>query len=485
MKLSELLVDIPVKEVHGSDDLDVTSIHQDSRDQNLDSSLYVAIFGTQVDGHDFIDEVIGKGAVAIVCEQLPETLSANVTYIQVKDAPKALGIIAANFYGNSTHDLTVIAVTGTNGKTSVVHYGGQLLQALGEKPLVLSTAGDTFDGRPIDIDRKAPSSLEVIELQRVARTYLDQGATHLLIEATSQALDQNRLASIDVDVGVFTNLGQDHLDYHETLERYMESKKRLFDGLSSESMAVYNANDQHASLMVSDTEARIVSVGSAPEHDYTITLESMDLESMTIDVAGRSLRVPVIGAFNVVNVGLVYAFLVELGYQPEDLTSSIENLRSVPGRMEQVPNDHGILAIVDYAHSPDALENVLQTLGQLPHKKIITVFGCAGDRDPGKRIPMAQLAERYSDLAIATSDNPRTEDPNSIIDQVCSGFTNHDTSIAIVDRREAIEYAVKQTTRGDILLVAGKGDEDYQDINNKKIHFDDREELARVLTKKS
>ncbi|MCA9352360.1 UDP-N-acetylmuramoyl-L-alanyl-D-glutamate--2,6-diaminopimelate ligase [Patescibacteria group bacterium] len=487
MKLLDILENIEYKQVIGSTAINIASFSQDSRDENLADGLYVAVPGTQVDGHDFISDAINKGAVAVVCERLPELATeSDVIFVVVEDARKALGTIASNFYQNPTKELTVIAVTGTNGKTSVVHYFGQVLCKLGHKPLVLSTAGDSFAGTVIDIDRKAPSSLEVIELNRVARKYLDQGATHLLIEATSQALDQHRLSGVDINAGIFTNLDQDHLDYHKTFEHYAESKKLLFDGLESTALAISNFDDDYGAYMLADTPAQKISYGSDSMYNYSFNVTATDLGSIEVEFNQSTVVLPVIGGFNVYNALAVYAALVELGFEEKNIFHGLEGLTGVPGRMEQILNNHNVLAVVDYAHSPGALVSVLETLRALPHERIITVIGCGGDRDRTKRAPMTEVTQRLSDYVIYTADNPRTEDLDQIFSDMRNGIDSTRENFTFIhSREEAIAEAVNQSQPNDIILVAGKGHEDYQIIGTEKHHFNDREQLDNYLNLKT
>ncbi len=480
MKLSELLAGIEYTLVQGSLEIQITGLSQDTREDSLDGFLYFAVPGTQVDGHNYIDQAIEKGCSVVVCENIPEILHENISYVQVASVSAVMGVIASTFYGNPSQHMKVIAVTGTNGKTTVATVAYQALQHLQKKTVLFSTAGDFFDGSPLALTRKAPSSIEVIELHKQLAEVYKQGAEYVCLEATSHGLHQNRLHGLVVDVAIFTNLSQDHLDYHGTMNHYAEAKKRLFDQLTPDVYALINYDDEYGAFMVTDTKADIVSYGNNG-HDYTFDIQETSLDGMNVSFNGNTLKLPVVGAFNAYNFLAVYASLEKLGFETRHIVESLESSHGVRGRLEIVPGSDCI-GIVDYAHSPDALENVLTTLKQLPHNRIITVFGCGGDRDRAKRPQMALVAETHSDIVIVTNDNPRTEDPQNIFDDIRAGFTkSHSGHAVIADREQAIKRAVDIAQAGDIVLVAGKGHEDYQIIGTEKIHFDDREVLEKYL----
>lgn len=481
MKLFTLLEGISTEKIIGEHNPDIKILSQDSRDEDLTQGLYFAVSGSQVDGHDFIDDAIIKGSVAVVCEKIPQHINSNITYVVIKNIQKEMGRIAGNFYGHPSRKLKIIAVTGTNGKTSVATFASQALQKLGQKTLLLSTAGNYFNGEEIAINRKASSSTEIIELQKILQEFVDRGAQYCCLEATSHALDQERLSGIDIDVAIFTNLTRDHLDYHGTIEHYANAKKKLFDFLNPESIAVTNYDDDFGRTVVSDTQAKVVGYGGGKEiYDYSFDLQTMNIKGVKVLFNQNLMSLPIIGVFNVYNTLAVYALLSELGFAIKDIQKSLESISGVPGRLQIIPNNKKILALVDYAHTPDALENVLKTLQAIPHNNIITVFGCGGDRDTGKRAPMAVISEKYSDKVIATSDNPRTEDPEKILEDIRHGFTR-DTHVIIQDREDAIKYAIQELQPSDILLVAGKGDEDYQIIGTEKQYFDDSKVVQKYL----
>ena len=484
MLLQELLQDIECKEIIGSRNKDIQRLSQDSRDETFKDGLYFAVTGTQVDGHDFIPDVISKEAIAIVCEQLPPVLHDDVTYMIVENSRKAVGEIASAFYGHPSRELDVIAVTGTNGKTSVATYASQALGRLGETTLLLSTAGDYFKDELITLERKAPSSLEVIEFHKILRKYRDQGAGYVCLEATSQALDQDRLAGIDIDIAIFTNLDQDHLDYHKTIEHYAASKKKLFDNLKPSAIAISNYDDTSGMMMVKDTQAQKISYGKDPSYDYHFSINSTKLGSVTVTINGQALTLPVIGEFNIYNLISVYAILIQRGFNVHKVVEVLEQVDGVPGRMEQVQNDRGVLALVDYAHSPGALESVLTTLQKLPHNKITTIIGCGGDRDRAKRPLMAEVTQKLSDTVFYTSDNPRTEKLEQIFADMKEGVDTNKNNFTFIENREAaIQQAVNQAGEDDIILVAGKGHEDYQIIGTIKHHFDDKKVIEACFAK--
>lgn len=485
-KLSDILEKLKVQEIKGNTEVIIHQLSQDTRESFPEKTLYFAVRGTQVDGHDLIQEAVNKGAIAIVCERLPIQCDNHVTYVVVSDSKKAMGEMASAFYDNPSEQLQVIAITGTNGKTTTISYIAQLLKSLGKKVLLLSTAGDFFDGKEISIARKAVSSLEVIEFHKLLRTFVNQGAEYCCLEATSHGLDQHRLAGIDIDVALFSNITQDHLDYHKTFEHYVQSKALLFSGLKKEAIVIGNKDSNFFDDMFSKTLAKKVSYGKDNDYaDYSFSIKKSSLFGTDILLNNDKISVPIIGEFNIYNVILAYITLKEMGYNDKEIQSIISSLKGVPGRLESIPNISNILALVDYAHTPDALENVLKTLKELPHKSIITVIGCGGDRDRTKREPMTRIAQELSDIVFYTSDNPRTEDPEQIFDDMKKGVdTTKENYTFLVDREEAIKQAVSCAQPSDIILVAGKGHEDYQIIGTEKKHFDDREMLRKFLEKK-
>ena len=399
-----------------------------------------------------------------------------------------MGYIVSNFYGNPSDDLKIIAITGTNGKTTVATSLYQSLLLLDKKAALFSTAGDFINGIKFKSNKKASSSMEIIELHKSLRTALDKGCEYVCIEATSHALDQKRLLGVKIFGAVYTNLTQDHLDYHPDFNHYADSKKKLFDLLDDSSFALINIDDSYASLMVSETRARIISYGNRAyqnpiNRDISFLIKDFGLTGTRVYFDKLLTEVKFVGEFNMYNLLAVYGVLVQLGFSDNNIDKVISKIRGASGRMEIVTGQkEGVVGIVDYAHTPDALKNVLETLKKLPHNRIITVVGVGGDRDRTKRPHMASIAQTSSDYVVFTSDNPRTEDPVQIFSDLLSGCnTEHQNYEKIEKREKAIEKAIELSKDGDIILVAGKGHENYQIIGNEKIHFDDREVLLRYL----
>jgi len=481
MNLSELLNSIETLQIVGDSHKEILAISQDTRDITKRGTLYCALKGHEFDGHDYIDDAIKKGATTIVCKNIPALPVENITYIRVSEPQKNVGLLASCFYGNPSQKMSIVGVTGTNGKTTVAHATYSSLLHLGAQPLLISTAGDFFNGEEVHTEKKASSSIEPVTLHRTLAYYLEQGCTHACLEVTSHALDQDRANGISFDIAVFTNLTQDHLDYHKTMEHYSASKKKFFDALTEDAVAITNTDSDYGMYMVKNTKAQVISYG---QKDADITLSDITLsqEGQTFTINDKLVTSKQIGVFNAYNTTAVFIALVTLGYSDESIVQSLSHIQSAKGRMQIIPNTTGICAIVDYAHTPDALENVLVTLTDLPHKQIITVFGCGGDRDALKRPQMAQIAEKYSDIVIITNDNPRTEDPEKIIADIAKGFsTENNDHQRIISREEAIEKAVTLASKDDIILVAGKGHEEYQIIGTKKHSFSDQEVLKKYL----
>lgn len=482
MKLSEVLKGIKYINIHGNIDVMIDGISHDTREINQRNTLYCAIKGIHFDGHQLIDEAIEKGAAVIICEHIPESTHNDITYVVVDSTQQQLGFLASNFYGNPSEKIKVIGITGTNGKTTIAHtIYSSLLQIEEAQPLLLSTAGDFYGGKEITVIRKTSSSIEPVELQKTLAEYVKKGATHVCMEVTSHGLDQYRANGINFDIAIFTNLTQDHLDYHGTMEHYAQSKKRFFDMISEDAIAITNIDSNYGLYMVSDSKAHIITYGQK-ESDYTISSLHSSQDGQTFNINDEKITSLQIGVFNAYNTTASYIALLKLGYESNDVINALETIKAPRGRLEIIPNSKGICAVVDYAHTPDALENVLTTLKQLPHNKIITVFGCGGDRDVTKRPQMAHIAEQLSDIVIVTSDNPRTEHPLQIIKDIENGFSqNFDSYYSIENRGEAIKKAVSLATERDIILIAGKGHEEYQIIGTETIHFSDQEILKESL----
>ncbi|MDD3693853.1 MAG: UDP-N-acetylmuramoyl-L-alanyl-D-glutamate--2,6-diaminopimelate ligase [Candidatus Pacebacteria bacterium] len=486
MKLQELLSHVIVQKILGAKDVDISHISQDSRDIK-ENTLFVATVGTQVDGHLYISEAIEKGAIAIVCETLPKMVDSSISYILVEDSNFALANIASNFYGNPSADLKIIAITGTNGKTSIAHLLYQSLLFLGKKVAIFSTAGDFVNGEKIFLERKAPTSLELIELQKNLRMVKDDYQCEFVcLEATSHALDQNRLGSTNVSAAVFTNLSQDHLNYHKTIENYAKAKKKLFDLLPESSFALINIDDPWGTFMFQDTQARIFTYSSKNKNevDYFYSVQKMGLRGSRFLLKDILFTSQLLGFFNTTNLVAVIGVLEQLGFSLESLIPVISDLKGAEGRMEIVSSQRqDFIAVVDYAHSPDSLSQVLDILQEISHNKIITVVGVGGGEDREKRPIMGDIAILKSDYTFFTNDNPRFDDPGEIFSDLTQNTQELNSWKVIPDRETAIREAIRMLTPGDILLVAGKGHEEYQEINGIKYPFKDKSIIEKYLTK--
>lgn len=491
MKLLDIIAGVEALKIVGSTDIEIDQLSQDTRENYSPSTLYFAVPGSVVDGHDYIDDALEKGATAVICEKLPDILDPSVCYLKVTSVREVMGAMVSVFYGNPTDQLKVIAVTGTNGKTTVATNVYQALLALGEQAALFSTAGDFVNNQSFTTHRLAGTSMEIIEFHKNARIVVDSGCKYLCIEATSHALDQNRLGGISVNVAVFTNLTQDHLDYHSTMERYAVAKKKLFDLLTPQGIAIVNMDSSYGALMVSDSLAKIITYGDSDHYnqihrDLLFTVSGFGINGTELAINDQNLDVLCVGKFNMYNITASYGVLCALGFLESEVARTLSGIKGARGRMEVVTekNNPHIMGIVDYAHTPDALENVLHTLRELPHDNIITVVGVGGDRDRTKRPQMAHIAQKNSDRVVFTSDNPRTEDPQQIFHDLISGCDMAvDNFEKIPDRDQAIKQAVALAHAGDIILVAGKGHEDYQIIGTEKNHFDDVIVLKKHLKK--
>ncbi|AZA72443.1 UDP-N-acetylmuramoyl-L-alanyl-D-glutamate--2,6-diaminopimelate ligase [Chryseobacterium indoltheticum] len=486
MQLIELLKRIPVLEIHGKNDREVSALVFDSRKVTEDS-LYVAVKGTVADGHSFITSSIEKGAKTIVCEELPENLDQNITYIKVKDSSKTLGQLASNFYGNPSEKLKLIGVTGTNGKTSVSTLLFDVFKNLGYNSALLSTVEIRVGDEIIPATHTTP---DVITINQILAKAVESGCEFAFMEVSSHGISQNRTEGLHFKIAGFTNLTHDHLDYHKTFDEYLKTKKRFFDELNDDAIAITNVDDKNGNVMLQNTKAKKKSYALKTMADYHGRTLEVDFNGMLLNFNGKEFWTTLTGKFNVYNLLLVFGIASELGFQQEEILQAISILKRVSGRFETFKSDGGIFFIVDYAHTPDALENVLDSVNDIRTKneRLITVFGCGGDRDHSKRPEMGNIATKKSTLAIITSDNPRTEDPAVIIKEIEAGVEpqNFSKYTSIPDRREAIKMAIKFAEPKDIIVVAGKGHENYQEINGVKHHFDDKEvinELWKLMSK--
>ncbi|MEZ4937196.1 MAG: UDP-N-acetylmuramoyl-L-alanyl-D-glutamate--2,6-diaminopimelate ligase [Crocinitomicaceae bacterium] len=479
--LTDILYKVPIRETVGDMDQSVRSIQFDSRKVEK-GDCFVAVVGATVDGHEYMQKAIDMGAVVIVAERLPETMSDGVTYIKVEDSHEALGQMASNFFDNPSRELQLIGITGTNGKTTTVTLLHELFTLMGYKAGKLSTVENKIGDEVIPSTHTTPDPVSLNEL--LARM-VEEGCDYCFMEVSSHAVDQRRIAGLDFDVAGFTNLSRDHLDYHPTFADYRDAKKRFFDELKSGSIALFNHDDKNGSIMVQNTHAKVLSYGLKSLCDFHGKILENGFSGLVMNIDGQEFWSKLIGSFNAYNLLLVYGVAVALDFDKLDVLTHLSKLGSVEGRFEYSKSKSGVISIVDYAHTPDALENVLKTIKDIrtQNEKVLTVVGCGGDRDKGKRPLMAKIAATLSNQVILTSDNPRTENPEQIIQDMKAGLdvVDQSKSLAITDRREAIKVACTMAQPGDIILVAGKGHEKYQDINGVKHHFDDFEELNNTF----
>lgn len=481
MKLNEVLKNITPIKIVGNDNVEITGVNIDSRRIKA-GHLFVAIRGTQVDGHQFIDKAIELGADAVLCEELPENLSDHVTYVQVESTEDAVGKVATLFYGNPSHKLKLVGVTGTNGKTTIATLLYNMFRKFGYKVGLLSTVCNYIDDVEVPADHTTP---DPIELNELLAKMVEAGCEYAFMECSSHAIHQKRIGGLKFAGGLFTNLTRDHLDYHKTFENYRNAKKAFFDGLPKDAFAITNADDKNGMIMVQNTKATVKTYSIRTMADFRARILECHFEGMYLEIDGREVGVQFIGKFNVSNLLAVYGAAIMLGKKPEDILLVLSTLHSVSGRLEPIHSPEGFTAIVDYAHTPDALANVLNAIHEVLDGKghVITVCGAGGNRDKGKRPLMAQEAVRQSDKVIITSDNPRFEDPQEIINEMLAGLNEQQMRkvISIVDRKEAIRTACMMAQKGDVVLVAGKGHENYQEIKGVKHHFDDKEVLHEIF----
>lgn len=486
MTLDQLILQVPYLEIVGKTDREIAALVSDSR-QTGPSTLYVAVQGTLADGHDYINAAADKGAEAIVCEKLPGEINADVTYILVQDSARALGKLAANFYGNPSEKLSLIGITGTNGKTSVTTMLFDIFKNLGFKSALISTVEYRIADKILPSTHTTP---DVITLNKLLSQAVDAGCEYAFMEVSSHGIHQRRTEGLNFKVAGFTNISHDHLDYHHTFSEYLKTKKQFFDNLSPDAVAITNLDDKNGSVMLQNTTAKKKSYALKTMADYHGKVIEADFNGMLMSFQGKEFWTTFSGKFNAYNLLLAYAVAVECGFDTEDVLKAISTLSRVKGRFETLKSDGGIFFVIDYAHTPDALDNILESINEIRTKneRLITVFGCGGDRDHEKRPEMGKIATRKSTLAIITSDNPRTEKPEDIIKEIESGVEpqNYSKYTSIPDRRDAIKMAIKFAEPKDIILVAGKGHENYQEINGERVHFDDKEtvlELARMMSK--
>jgi len=484
--LKDILYRVSLVSVSGSTDLTITSICFDSRTVSQ-GSLFVATKGVSVDGHHFIDKALEKGAVAVVCEVSPSKFQEGVTYVEVKDSSEALGIIASNFYNNPSNHLKLVGVTGTNGKTTTVTLLHQLFRKLGYNTGLLSTVENKINEEVIPSTHTTP---DAVSLNQLLAKMVASGCTHCFMEASSHAIVQHRIAGLNFAGGIFTNITHDHLDYHKTFEEYIKAKKLFFDNLPSSAFALVNTDDKRGNVMLQNTKASKKTFALKSAADFKAKIKSNTFNGLELEIDNQDVWFKLIGSFNAYNLLGIYGAAILLGENKEDVLEEMSTLDSARGRFEQIISIHHVTAIVDYAHTPDALKNVLETIQDIRqgNEQVITIVGCGGNRDATKRPIMADIACKLSDRVIITSDNPRDEDPELIIQEMQKGvaITDRKKVLAIQDRKEAIKTACTLANPNDIILIAGKGHETYQEIKGVKHPFDDKlivKEIFHLLQK--
>ncbi len=480
-KLKDILYKVSLISTSGNMECEVSSICFDSRKVKSDS-LFVAVKGTQVDGHEFIEKAISSGAKSIICQDLPDKIEDGVTYVAVKNSAEALGIVASNFFQNPSANLKLVGITGTNGKTTVATLLYNLYRLLGYSTGLISTIHNKINNTTIASTHTTPDAIQLNELlaQMVA-----SGCEYCFMEVSSHAIDQHRVSGIQFSGAVFTNISHDHLDYHKTFDAYIAAKKKLFDHLPSSAFALTNVDDKRGRIMLQNTKASKNTFAIKSVADFKSKVISNTLQGLEMEMDGKNVWYRLIGDFNAYNLQAVHATAVLLGHDSDEVLTKMSLLNGAPGRFEQVISDANVTAIVDYAHTPDALQNVLETINELRtgNEQVITVVGCGGNRDKAKRPLMASIACKLSNKVVLTSDNPRDEDPNAIIKDMQTGVSPADykKTVVLADREEAIKTACLLANEDDIILVAGKGHETYQEIKGVKHDFDDKEVLGRML----
>lgn len=480
--LQDILYGVRIKKLVGRTNHNIEGVQLDSRKVSV-NHLFIAIKGELADGHDFIPKAIGNGAIVIICEIIPESQLKAITYIQVDDARKAAAVIASNFYDHPSKQLKLIGVTGTNGKTTIVTLLHQLFSQLGVVSGLLSTVENKIG------DRVEPSRLttpDVISTNQLLLQMVEEGCEVCFMEVSSHAVVQKRVHGLDFAGGIFTNISRDHLDYHKTFKEYIKAKQGFFDMLPKTAFALYNDDDKNGEIMVQNSRARKISYGMKSFSHYKVKVLEQSIDGLLLNIQGVDLYTRLSGDFNALNLLAAYAVANELEEDQLQVYEKLSAIKGAAGRFEKVISPAGVIGIVDYAHSPDSLEKTLQTIKKIRKsiESVITVVGCGGNRDKGKRPEMAEVAVKYSDRAIFTSDNPRDEHPSDIIEEMMKGvkITQKQKVLNIRDRREAIQTAVSMAKPGDIILIAGKGHEDYQEIKGERTPFSDKEELKKAYT---
>ena len=481
MILKDLLKLAGKYEIVGNEGTNVNGIEIDSRNIKEDNA-FIAIKGTQADGHNYIGKAIELGAKTIICEKLPETTVEDVTYVTISDTEDAVGKIATTFYGNPTEKLDLVGVTGTNGKTTIATLLYNMFRAFGYKVGLISTVCNYIDGEAIPTEHTTP---DPITLNKLLGRMADEGCKYSFMVVSSHSVAQKRIGGLKFAGGIFTNLTRDHLDYHKTVENYLKAKKAFFDGLPKTAFALTNADDKNGMVMVQNTKAKVATYSLRTMADFKGKVLEDGFEGMLMDINNTEVNVQFIGRFNAYNLLAVYGAAYMLGKKAEDILLQLSVLKPVSGRFDSMRSPQGYTAIVDYAHTPDALVNVLNAIHDVlkGRGKVITVVGAGGNRDKGKRPLMAQESVKQSDKVIITSDNPRFEEPQDIINDMLAGLNKEEMKkvLAITDRKEAIRTACMLANQGDVILIAGKGHENYQDIKGVKYHFDDKEIVREIF----
>lgn len=485
MKLKDVLRKVKPLETIGSMETEITDVQIDSRKVKK-GSLFIAERGTQTDGHVFTPAAVKNGAAAVVCETMPEEIDGNTVFVRLESTEAAAGPIATQFYGDPSRKLKLVGVTGTNGKTTIATLLYNMFRKFGYKCGLCSTVCNYIDGEAVPADHTTP---DPVTLNYLLGRMADAGCQYAFMEVSSHSIAQKRIGGLVFAGGIFTNLTRDHLDYHKTFENYRDAKKAFFDGLPKTAFAITNGDDKNGMIMVQNTAATVKTYSTRSMADFRARILEMSFEGMLLEIDGREVSVPFVGKFNVSNLLAVYGAARMLGREAMEILTTLSTLHSVAGRFETLRSPSGYTAIVDYAHTPDALVNVLSAIHEVLKEsrslesKVITVCGAGGNRDKGKRPLMAAEAANRSDRVVITSDNPRFEDPQAIINDMTAGLTaaQRRKVVTIADRREAIKAACMMADKGDVILIAGKGHEDYQEISGVKHHFDDREEVRKVF----
>ena len=486
MKLGQIIKDIEVKELKGSAETPVVSISSDSRKVS-EGGLFVAVRGYASDGHSYIPQAIAKGASALICEEFPAEMPEGVAFVKVENSRKAVALAADAFFGHPSGKLKLVGITGTNGKTTTVTLLYRLFMGLGYHCGLLSTIANYVGTKRLETEN---TTVDPITLNSLMAQMVEEGCEYCFMEVSSIGVEQDRVTGLDFAMGIFSNLTHDHLDYHKTFAEYLRCKKLFFDNLSTKAIALVNTDDKHGLVMVQNTRAKVVTYSVKGLADHTARVMEQGVDGMMLKMDGVEVWSRLIGIHNAYNLLAIYSAAVCLGMEPQEVLLALSQLESAPGRLENLQGPKGLMVVVDYAHTPDALENVLNTLRAVaPERQLVCIFGCGGDRDATKRPEMAAVAERIADRIVVTSDNPRTEEPSAIIDDIRKGFspTGLAKTIFITDRREAIRTAILTAAADSTILLAGKGHEDYQVIGKQKFPFDEKEivnETFKLLNQK-